>query len=121
FHRSYRVTVILIYLPFVYYRYRSHRDLPSFPTRRSSDLSRGVKVTPPSTNVSRSYDASGDTRCDSAPALGRIPLLGLRRTSRDTDRKSTRLNSSHVKTSYAVFCLTKKRQICHQSQHPSRA
>src|SRR5699024_11569165 len=26
------------------------------------------------------------------------------------DRKSTRLNSSHVSTSYAVFCLTKKRQ-----------
>src|SRR5438874_9067320 len=24
------------------------------------------------------------------------------------DRKSTRLNSSHVETSYAVFCLTKK-------------
>src|SRR5690606_41725629 len=26
------------------------------------------------------------------------------------DRKSTRLNSSHVKTSYAVFCLKKKRE-----------
>src|SRR5690606_41261375 len=26
------------------------------------------------------------------------------------DRKSTRLNSSHVKISYAVFCLTKKMQ-----------
>src|SRR5690606_38075806 len=26
------------------------------------------------------------------------------------DRKSTRLNSSHVKNSYAVFCLKKKRQ-----------
>src|SRR5690606_42021214 len=25
------------------------------------------------------------------------------------DRKSTRLNSSHVKSSYAVFCLKKKR------------
>src|SRR5436309_6507970 len=25
-----------------------------------------------------------------------------------TDRKSTRLNSSHVKNSYAVFCLKKK-------------
>src|SRR5690606_39375402 len=25
------------------------------------------------------------------------------------DRKSTRLNSSHVKISYAVFCLTKKK------------
>src|SRR5690606_39791292 len=28
---------------------------------------------------------------------------------RDLDRKSTRLNSSHVKISYAVFCLKKKR------------
>src|SRR5690606_34707534 len=27
----------------------------------------------------------------------------------DADRKSTRLNSSHVKISYAVFCLKKKR------------
>src|SRR5690606_39635473 len=26
----------------------------------------------------------------------------------ETDRKSTRLNSSHVKISYAVFCLKKK-------------
>src|SRR5690606_41129287 len=26
-----------------------------------------------------------------------------------TDRKSTRLNYSHVKTSYAVFCLKKKK------------
>src|SRR5690606_22040740 len=30
----------------------------------------------------------------------------------DTDRKSTRLNSSHVKISYAVFCLKKKKHIC---------
>src|SRR5690606_40142266 len=28
-----------------------------------------------------------------------------------TDRKSTRLNSSHVKSSYAVFCLKKKIRI----------
>src|SRR5690606_40032428 len=28
--------------------------------------------------------------------------------STDIDRKSTRLNSSHVKISYAVFCLKKK-------------
>src|SRR5690606_41499637 len=27
------------------------------------------------------------------------------------DRKSTRLNSSHVKISYAVFCLKKKRKL----------
>src|SRR5699024_12677099 len=28
------------------------------------------------------------------------------------DRKSTRLNSSHVSISYAVFCLKKKRMTC---------
>src|SRR5690625_3153952 len=31
-------------------------------------------------------------------------------TGIETDRKSTRLNSSHVAISYAVFCLKKKRQ-----------
>src|SRR5690606_41731837 len=30
--------------------------------------------------------------------------------NREPDRKSTRLNSSHVKISYAVFCLKKKKQ-----------
>src|SRR5258705_9837409 len=35
------------------------------------------------------------------------------------DRKSTRLNSSHLGISYAVFCLKKKNKIdncCHQMQ-----
>src|SRR5690606_39563781 len=32
------------------------------------------------------------------------------RTMQTGDRKSTRLNSSHVKISYAVFCLKKKRK-----------
>src|SRR5258705_4662969 len=31
------------------------------------------------------------------------------RASRTTDRKSTRLNSSHLGISYAVFCLKKKK------------
>src|SRR5437868_12234455 len=30
--------------------------------------------------------------------------------TRDIDRKSTRLNSSHVSISYAVFCLKKKKK-----------
>src|SRR3712207_7294082 len=38
----------------------------------------------------------------------RVQLL-LRRAAR-TDRKSTRLNSSHANISYAVFCLKKKNQ-----------
>src|SRR6266511_3534443 len=33
------------------------------------------------------------------------------------DRKSTRLNSSHVKISYAVFCLKKKKKLYIDSFH----
>src|SRR5437868_9200683 len=35
-------------------------------------------------------------------------LQGLHDRRNDGDRKSTRLNSSHVSISYAVFCLKKK-------------
>src|SRR5438874_7406154 len=35
--------------------------------------------------------------------------LELRDVQQQTDRKSTRLNSSHVEISYAVFCLKKKK------------
>src|SRR5438874_11323811 len=47
------------------------------------------------------------------PAPGRFRSSGpcrytLPGTRRGSDRKSTRLNSSHVETSYAVFCLKKK-------------
>src|SRR5690606_39762026 len=33
------------------------------------------------------------------------------------DRKSTRLNSSHVKISYAVFCLKKKKKQTKNDKH----
>src|SRR5690625_5541117 len=36
------------------------------------------------------------------------PLAWLITTARRRDRKSTRLNSSHVANSYAVFCLKTK-------------
>src|SRR5688572_31592040 len=36
-------------------------------------------------------------------------LIRDRARSRHTDRKSTRLNSSHSQISYAVFCLKKKK------------
>src|SRR5690625_5449771 len=38
-----------------------------------------------------------------------IMLLGFATISMFSDRKSTRLNSSHVAISYAVFCLKKKK------------
>src|SRR5699024_12353700 len=35
-------------------------------------------------------------------------------SQRDKDRKSTRLNSSHVSISYAVFCLKKKKKLLYK-------
>src|SRR5262245_64667596 len=76
---------------FFFYCYGDHRDLHSFPTRRSSDL-RNRRATDPIATGSRSGPCSTRTR------------------SRDAeDRKSTRLNSSHLGISYAVFCLKKKK------------
>src|SRR5471030_3400514 len=36
------------------------------------------------------------------------------------DRKSTRLNSSHLGISYAVFCLKKKKKKTKQTQHKKK-
>src|SRR5438874_11812838 len=55
---------------------------------------------------------------DALPISGKIDGYALARTHRTNelgrsdlirDRKSTRLNSSHVEISYAVFCLKKKK------------
>src|SRR5438874_4803446 len=47
------------------------------------------------------------------------PGVRLRRDPRaraHRDRKSTRLNSSHVEISYAVFCLKKKKTLAIESR-----
>src|SRR5207302_10937636 len=85
-----------------------HLDLPSFPTRRSSDLPEphsgpaGWHSWPISQNrvgfSSRVFPQGLRCQCVTA---SRTAVNVLR------DRKSTRLNSSHVKISYAVFCLKK--------------
>src|SRR5690606_41701349 len=81
----------------------SPRDLPSFPTRRSSDLPPGSPGTRARRDVPR--DGRGSRRRRRARSATPRPSPGGRR-----DRKSTRLNSSHVKISYAVFCLKKKKR-----------
>src|SRR5690349_16414351 len=40
----------------------------------------------------------------------KIPFTQRRANGQALDRKSTRLNSSHVEISYAVFCLKKKKE-----------
>src|SRR5690606_2012421 len=58
-------------------------------------------------NVARS-DPDGHTLLLSASTLLGAPHVLPPGASSNVDRKSTRLNSSHVKISYAVFCLKKK-------------
>src|SRR5690606_41861719 len=90
--------------------YRAHRDLHSFPTRRSSDLRRRTRNRARSAHGRR---RTGHRACPSPPPGTATRTAACRSPSRrgdSQDRKSTRLNSSHVKISYAVFCLKKKKK-----------
>src|SRR3989442_3419012 len=49
----------------------------------------------------------------SCNVLARKLSVHFRDQEADGDRKSTRLNSSHVRISYAVFCLKKKKASSH--------
>src|SRR5438874_9909380 len=80
------------FIIFIVARFNFSRDVLSFPTRRSSDLL-----------VDRDV-----VQADGAEQLGQVrgaAALGAGRR----DRKSTRLNSSHVENTYSVFCLKKKK------------
>src|SRR5439155_24097851 len=63
-------------------------------------------------------DRREDLRGRARPSRRRAlhdPRLRLSGARRDGDRKSTRLNSSHVAISYAVFCLKKKKTKSYDS------
>src|SRR5438045_5420115 len=90
--------------------YRNPRVLHSFPTRRSSDL----------TTILGWFQPRAANATDSSSAILLLVILHVFPTAdvRDPagmfsvpaqDRKSTRLNSSHLGISYAVFCLKKKK------------
>src|SRR5207249_11205550 len=101
--------------------YRPPRDLRSFPTRRSSDLAALIEA-PAGDSVARwdFYEYSPQTTNNKMALAGAIATLEWIRRQwkharvvyvsdsqylvKGIDRKSTRLNSSHVSISYAVFC-----------------
>src|SRR5204863_571896 len=68
---------------------------------------------------SRGAGAGGCSRGAACRLVGASRFL-LLATARGEDRKSTRLNSSHVETSYAVFCLKKQRASKRSSTRPNR-
>src|SRR5699024_12398838 len=97
------------------------RNLHSFPTRRSSDLfieseNNESLAGPYHGNEGNQYVSENRYRHPLSLAFIRAGQeLGYPYTNdfngKDedaVDRKSTRLNSSHVSISYAVFCLKKK-------------
>src|SRR5699024_12362362 len=92
-----------------------HRYSHSFPTRRSSDLLLNFVSDFPfyrTLEVAEDYLYSKMlvryNYCASEVSEG-ISSIDDDSVSKVLDRKSTRLNSSHVSISYAVFCLKKKK------------
>src|SRR5699024_12636376 len=96
------LTLRCISLLFPCYLHGARRGLHSFPTRRSSDL-------PAVGELVTSLDMAGLSLTlvflDEELELHWLAPVD---TPAFQDRKSTRLNSSHVSISYAVFCLKKK-------------
>src|SRR5256885_11620985 len=79
----------------------------STPHRRRRSVTAGDRQ--PDTHGGAVTDPTGDVQA----AAGFLDVA-LRE-----DRKSTRLNSSHLVISYAVFCLKKKNNTYHLSLHES--
>src|SRR5689334_24842246 len=67
---------------------------------------------PPRRSKRRSWRCSDDRRTHDERRQRRLRSRRCRRS----DRKSTRLNSSHSSISYAVFCLKKKKKPLHLLQ-----
>src|SRR5437588_13110470 len=87
---------------FFFYCYGYHRNLHSFPTRRSSDLSENLSSCSPVPSGMVLSICPGTSSSCKLVERTLESLCTLR------DRKSTRLNSSHTVSSYAVFCMKKK-------------
>src|SRR5690606_40468338 len=95
---------------------RPRRNLRSLPTRRSSDLklffaNLARQPGPEFRSEGGAASCRGFTGDREQAAHGRVrehPARCRIRRGFIPDRKSTRLNSSHVKISYAVFCLKKQ-------------
>src|SRR5690606_13634920 len=71
----------------------------------------GLSVTDADVEQTMEQFFSPEPSASPTPTLGVDPTAAAWATATaEADRKSTRLNSSHVKISYAVFCLKKKKK-----------
>src|SRR3989442_8489464 len=65
----------------------------------------------PYTTLFRSPEVGSRARLQLAQRVGQVRAIFRPAADIEVDRKSTRLNSSHVRISYAVFCLKKKKNL----------
>src|SRR5690606_41190193 len=94
--------------PFFFYCYAAHRDLHSFP---HDALPIWAAASPRVSRCCMVRSQRGGTfRLVMRPPHPLLPGGPECSRRHQGDRKSTRLNSSHVKISYAVFCLKKKKK-----------
>src|SRR5690606_41591429 len=101
---------------FFLYGLGDQRALHSFPTRRSSDLKGVNRQMRFGEQEQRRHAPFPAEDMDERTADGPQPQLlddAVEKRTEARDRKSTRLNSSQVQISYAVFCLKKKKQRTH--------
>src|SRR5207244_13581689 len=84
------------------------RGLHSFPTRRSSDLVSPFQTPDSEDAFLTVFNAAGSDITYSSCIGNTVGVVTLSDDEASSDRKSTRLNSSHQIISYAVFCLKKK-------------
>src|SRR3989442_10462096 len=82
------------------------RSLCVTPLPESEQLVKGVAA--PSAKKFTSPVGKGAVATVSVTVAVQLAALPTGTEGSHTDRKSTRLNSSHVRISYAVFCLKKK-------------
>src|SRR5690348_18248491 len=94
---------------FFIHSYDDHRELHSFPTRRSSDLAGGSRLTLQGRQLRLELGDALVARRQRRGYISGIEFLRNVLRAIGVDRKSTRLNSSHPSSSYAVFCLKKKK------------
>src|SRR5690242_724691 len=110
----------------------SRRCPPARPGHPAGTLTPGLPVDGAPFDVAIDPDGTAYITCVRAARLERVALEPFRSVgcvstgpvptrivfngAGTLDRKSTRLNSSHMSISYAVFCLKKKKQTIHEAR-----
>src|SRR5439155_21291293 len=110
-------SIFLYIIPLFFFNDTATTEIYTLSLHDALPISRGVRRHPPPfRGEGRGAGRAGGRRLRPSPrgdprhAARRTRGFPARAARSVADRKSTRLNSSHVAISYAVFCLKKKKK-----------